>query len=288
MIYNSSMQQLPPFQEIDYLVIGHITQDITPQGPRMGGTATFSALTARALGLRVGIVTAWGSELALDALGQIPVANFQTERSTTFENIYAPQGRVQILHHVAPSLDFHHIPEAWRQTPIIHLGPVAQEVEPGLIRYIQSSLVGLTPQGWLRAWDEKGHVYATEWPEAAFSLRQAGAAVISVEDVSSSEERIEEMASYCRILAVTEASHGSRLYWNGDVRRFRPPIVPEVDATGAGDIYAAAFFSRLYSTRDPWEAARFATLVSSFSVTRTGLDSIPTPAEIQECLTEVL
>lgn len=288
MIYNSSMQQLVPLQEIDYLVIGHITQDITPQGPRMGGTATFSALTARALGLRVGIVTSWGSELALDALDQIPVANFPTERSTTFENIYTPQGRVQILHYVAPTLDFHHIPEAWRQTPIIHLGPVAQEVEPGLVRHIQSSLVGLTPQGWLRAWDEKGHVYPTEWPEAAFSLRQAGAAVISVEDVSGSEERIEEMAFYCRILAVTEASHGSRLYWNGDVRRFRPPIVPEVDATGAGDIYAAAFFSRLYSTRDPWEAARFATLVSSFSVTRTGLDSIPTPAEIQECLTEVL
>lgn len=62
----------------------------------------------------------------------------------------------------------------------------------------------------------------------------------------------------------------------------------EVDATGAGDIYAAAFFTRLYATRDPWEAARFATQLSAYSVTRTGLESIPTTAEIQECMVEVL
>jgi len=254
----------------------------------MGGTATFSSLTARALGMRVGIVTAWGEELPQDVLHQVSVVNFPSESSTTFENIYTPQGRVQILHSVAPTLDFHHIPEAWRQTSIVHLGPVAQEVEPGIIRHLSSSLVGLTPQGWLRAWDDKGHVYASEWPEASFALPQAGATVISVEDVGNSEERIEEMASSCRILAVTEASHGSRLYWNGDVRRFRPPPVVEVDATGAGDIYAAAFFTRLYSTRDPWEAARFATQLSAYSVTRSGLESIPTFAEIQECLVEVL
>jgi sugar/nucleoside kinase (ribokinase family) len=119
-------------------------------------------------------------------------------------------------------------------------------------------------------------------------LQQAGAAVISIEDVEGDEERVEEMASACRILAVTEANHGARLYWNGDVRRFRPPPVEEVDATGAGDIFATAFFSRLYSTRDPWEAARFATQISAFSVTRVGLESIPTPQEIQECLIEVL
>jgi sugar/nucleoside kinase (ribokinase family) len=95
------------------------------------------------------------------------------------------------------------------------------------------------------------------------------------------------MAASCRVQAVTEADLGSRLFWNGDVRRFRPPNLHEVDATGAGDIYAAAFFTRLYTTRDPWEAARFATHLAAFSVARTGLDSIPTQEEIQECLIEV-
>jgi sugar/nucleoside kinase (ribokinase family) len=118
-------------------------------------------------------------------------------------------------------------------------------------------------------------------------LPQAGAIVISREDVLGDDELIESMAHQTRILAVTEGSAGSVLYWNGDRRRFRAPEVEEVDATGAGDIFAAAFFVRLYATRDPWAAARFATQLAARSVTRPGLGAIPTQAEIQECLMEV-
>ena len=61
----------------------------------------------------------------------------------------------------------------------------------------------------------------------------------------------------------------------------------EIDATGAGDIFAAAFFVRLLTTQDPWEAARFATHLSACSVTRKGLKGIPTAEEIQACMVEV-
>ena len=87
--------------------------------------------------------------------------------------------------------------------------------------------------------------------------------VISREDVGGDEEWIEVMAHQTRVLAVTEAAAGAVLYWNGDRRRFRAPQVEEVDATGAGDIFAASFFIRLQATRDPWEAARFATQLSA-------------------------
>jgi sugar/nucleoside kinase (ribokinase family) len=244
-------------------------------------------LTAHALGLRVGIITSWGEELSLGSLRHFPIVNFPTERSTTFENIATSEGRVQILHHVAPNLGLNLIPDPWRNAAIVHLGPVVQEVEPTLVRSFPSALLGITPQGWLRAWDSKGHVHSTEWPEATFVLNRAGATVISVDDVEADEHRIEEMAASCHILAVTEAERGARLFWNGDERRFRPPKVSRVDDTGAGDIFAAAFFSRLFTTRDPWESARFATQLSAYSVTRPGLDAIPTPEEIQECTIEV-
>ena len=65
-------------------------------------------------------------------------------------------------------------------------------------------------------------------------------------------------------------------------RRFRAPEIDEVDATGAGDIFAAAFFVRYLRTRDPWEATRFATLLASHSVARVGLNGIPTTAEIEQ------
>jgi hypothetical protein len=281
------MRNLLPYAPLDYLVIGHFTRDLTASGPVIGGTAAYSALTARALGLRVGVVTSWGEEMPLGPLETVPISNYQSEASTTFENIYTPEGRIQVIHEVADKLDFHHIPEVWRGTPIVHIGPVAQEVEPSMLRYFPSALLGVTPQGWMRGWDASGQVFHTDWPEASFVASQAAAMVVSIEDLDGDETRIEEIASNCRVLAVTEAAEGTRLYWHGDVRRFRPPQVKEVDATGAGDVFAAAFFHRLQSTRDPWEAARFATQVAAYSVTRPGLEGIPTPDEIAESMVEV-
>jgi sugar/nucleoside kinase (ribokinase family) len=95
------------------------------------------------------------------------------------------------------------------------------------------------------------------------------------------------MAHNTRVLAVTEGAAGVVLHWNGDRRRFRPPQVKEVDATGAGDIFATSFFVRYYTTRDPWEAARFATQIAARSVTRNGLNGIPTQQEIEDSMMEV-
>ena len=281
------MYQLTSVTPIDYLVIGHITVDLTPQGLRLGGTATYSALMAHALGLRVGIVTSWGSEIPLGPLDGATVVNLPSEKSTTFENRVISGKRIQVINHVAHPLGLNIIPEDWMATPIVHLGPVAQEVDPGLVRHFSNSFVGLTPQGWLRTWDQDGRVFPAEWPESAFVMENAGATVISREDVGGNEARIEELASSCRVLAVTENADGVRLYWHGDVRRFRPVEVDEVDPIGAGDIFAAALFFRLFSTRDPWEAARFATHLSAISVTRPGLDGIPTSDEIRETMVEV-
>lgn len=282
------MSVLAPFEPVDYVVIGHLACDKTGQGLRLGGTVAYSALTARALGLRVGIVTAFGGEIPLELLTGIQVCNIATERSTTFENIYTPTGRVQYIHHLAPDLMPVHVPAAWQHAPIFHIGPIAQEGKALVNGGHAGSILGLTPQGWLRAWDDSGKIHPVAWREAATMLPKAGAVVLSVDDVGGDEDQLEVMASSARVLAVTEGPAGARLYWNGDLRRFRAPQREEVDATGAGDIFAAAFFWRLHATRDPWAAARFATQLASFSVKRDGLEGIPTREEIQTCLVEVL
>ncbi len=287
-VYNLFMLSLEPFQPVDYLVIGHLACDVTPDGLRLGGTAAYSALTARALGLRVGIVTAFGGEIPLNFPDGIQVWNVKAERSTTFENIYSPAGRRQVVHHIAPDLAPVHVPEAWQRAPIVHVGPIAGEAKSLVNGRFGGSILALTPQGWMRSWDENGLVHPARWVEAAQMLPRAGAVVLSIEDVGGDEEELEHLAAATGVLAVTEGPAGARLYWNGDLRRFRAPKQQEVDATGAGDIFAAAFFWRLYTTRDPWAAARFATHLASFSVTRPGMEGIPTREEIQSCLVEVL
>ena len=282
------MSNLVSLEPVDYLVIGHVAHDLTPTGPRLGGTVAYSGLTARALGLRVGVVTASGPETSLESLDGISVISLPSSQSTTFENIYTGEGRVQYLRGQAARIDFENIPAVWRSAPIIHLGPIANEIEAILPKEFSPSLLGITPQGWMRTWDAGGHVSPAEWTNSETALAQADAIVISREDVGGDDEVIEHMAQHTRVLAVTEGAAGAVLYWHGDRRRFRAPKVKEVDATGAGDVFAAAFFVRYLNTRDPWEATRFATLIATRSVTRVGLEGAPTPPEIEECLMEIL
>ena len=88
-----SMLTFPGIQPVDYLLIGHITQDITPEGNRLGGAVSFSGLTAHALGMRVGIVTSWAEECDPGALSDLSIANQLCDHSTTFENVYLDTGR---------------------------------------------------------------------------------------------------------------------------------------------------------------------------------------------------
>jgi sugar/nucleoside kinase (ribokinase family) len=282
------MQNLAPLTPVDYLVIGHIACDLTPAGPRLGGTAAYAALTARALGLRVGVVTSRGGEVPLDILDGIQLVNSAVEHSTTFENVYTPQGRRQVIHHLASDLRYEDIPPIWQAAPIVHVGPIAGEGKSLADGKFPASMLGLTPQGWLRTWDANGGVHNGAWPEALPALAKANASVLSLEDVAGDEEQIEAMANTCPVLAVTEGAAGARLYWNGDLRRFRALKIKEVDPTGAGDIFAAAFFWRFSVTHDPWVAAQFATHLASYSVARLGLAGIPSKEEIQSCLVEVL
>src|SRR3990167_3525371 len=120
---------------LDYLAIGHIAQDLTPDGVRLGGSATYAALTARAFGLNAGIVTAAAPEAALAGLDGVQVHCLPSRHSTTFENIYGPDGRVQILHAQAELLTVAAIPAKWQGAQIVHLAPIANEVYPNLVAF---------------------------------------------------------------------------------------------------------------------------------------------------------
>ncbi len=282
------MNELLSVEPVDYLIIGHITQDITPKGLVIGGTASYASLTAKAFGIKVGIVTACRSDLNLDQLAGIQIVRKDSSYTSTFENIYTPAGRIQHVHHVADQIKLVDIPPQWRNAPIVHLGPIAREISSDIADAFPHALLGITPQGWLREWDEEGTVSFCNWPDAESVLSHAKVAVMSIEDVRGDEEVVTEFASILPILVVTEGAKGCRVYWNGDVRNFRPPLEEEVDPVGAGDIFATSFFIRLNTTKDPWESARFATLVAANSVTRRTIEGVPTPDEIRHFLTEII
>jgi len=269
--------------ELDYLVIGHVTRDVADGAFTIGGTVSYAARTARALGCRVGVVTSASPELDLSgALDGVSIVCFPAAATTTFENIYISNGRRQILHSVAETLVPEIVPSNWR-AGIVHLGPVAQECAPALIHAFGDAFVGLTPQGWMRRWDRAGHVSGCPWEGAEPLLSRADAVLLSEEDVAGDEALVARYAAQTRILVVTRGQAGCTVYTAGQVHHLPAPIVQEVDPTGAGDIFAAVFFVWLQRGGDPWMAARFANCVAARSVTRVGLSGTPSPEEISRC-----
>lgn len=259
---------------IDYLAIGHICDDITPDGTVTGGTVAYAGRTAQVLGCQTAVFTSsipgYDYERALPG---IHVHSVSAPATTTFENIYTPTGRQQTIHAVAHTLTAGQLPPEWRRAAIVHLAPVASEVDPALIQLFSNSLVGMTPQGWLRRWDNNGHVYARDWPAAPHVLPLAAAVILSEEDLLN-EHMLDQYRQWARLLVLTQGEAGCTVFCGGEVRQFPAPSVEAVEATGAGDIFAAAFLIRLRQTAgNHGEAARFANEIASQSVTQAGLDA---------------
>lgn len=281
------MHSSAPSVKLDYLIIGHVTRDLVNGAFVIGGTASYSSRTARALGCRVGVVTSADPDLDLSqVLDGVLVARIPSATTTTFKNIYTAHGRRQMLQGIAETLTPQAAPANWQVAPangVVHLGPVAQECDPTLADAFGDVFVGLTPQGWMRHWDRAGNVSGCRWEGAERLLARADAVVMSEEDVAGNAALIDQYAAQARLLVVTQGASGCTVYMAGERRHLPAPTVREVDPTGAGDVFATALFVKLRSSGDPWEAAQFANCVAARSVTRKSLAGTPTPEEILHC-----
>jgi len=268
---------------IDFLVLGHIVQDVVPDGYTVGGTATYMSITARNLGRKPGIVTRLAPDFVLpEVLHDIQVTRVASEHTTTFHNVYHNGHRQQFLLNVADAIQPEDIPTAWRAAPIVHLGPLARELDARFAKLFPSALVGVTPQGWLRQWDATKRVRMRPWEEAQDILPHVDVLVLSEEDLDGNAELMDDYIRSTRIAVITQGSQGCNVFANGTSKHVPGFPAREVDPTGAGDVFAGAFLIRLSETNDPFEAARFANATASFCVEAHGVTGIPTRIQVEE------
>jgi sugar/nucleoside kinase (ribokinase family) len=233
----------------------------------------------------VGVITSAEAELDLgQTLPNVLIARVLASTTTTFENITTDIGRRQKISHVAGALVPEVIPADWRPA-IVHIGPVAQECHPGLASAFGDAFVGVTPQGWMRQWDDAGQVRHCGWRGMEDVLPHVDAVVLSLEDLGGSWDLAGEYASQTQLLVVTQGAEGCTTYVDGEIRHFSAPAVDEEDSTGAGDIFAACLFRALQRNpaSSPGIAARFANCVAARSVTRSGLSGTPGVEEVARC-----
>jgi sugar/nucleoside kinase (ribokinase family) len=272
----------------DFLVLGHLTRDEHADGSHtLGGAATFAAIAARELGYRAAILTSAADDFPQpQLLRDIEIVRVPSPTTTTFRNIYQQGKRQQHVRDVASQLAVEHLPEDWRNVKIALFGPLVAELQIDLVHaFSDETLIGISPQGWMRQWDAAGRVKPRAWQEAAAILPHADVLILSHEDLGGYTASLASYVELAPLVVLTRGEHGCTIY-----RRHEPPLdVPAfpaqvVDPTGAGDTFATAFLIRQHETNDLLEAARFANAAASLAIESMGAATMPTREQVEQRL----
>ena len=267
----------------DVCVIGHITKDVIRIDDRdkeiPGGTAYYTAIAIKRLGLKVAVVTkiADRDRTLLDSIEseQIPIFLGESSATTTFTNIYlsGADRRKQSVSEIAAPFTVDDV--AGIESKTFHLGPLTKNDIP--LEILQSlsnrSRVSLDAQGFLRSIDQSsGEVVITDWENKEEFLPLVNVLKVDEDEarVMSGEQELEEMAARLsgygpQEVIVTRGGKGSLIYCQSKPY-WIPSFAPEelVDPTGCGDTYMAGYLysaTRTDNLRKTGEfAARTATL----------------------------
>ena len=283
----------PPPDEPRALVVGHLTEDLTPDGPRLGGAAAYAALLLARWGVRVRILTAMDARFPfLGDLAGIPVDWMESRDRTRFENRYLPDGtRRQRLLGRADPIPAGVVREAVRALPtgsLVVFAPVTSELS-GLRRFPRppggGAFAAAIPQGLLRRVDGRSRS-VTLSSGGGFAERLAEMDLVCLGDeearVAGARSWLAEAAPEREaVLAITRGAAGAALLRRGAPELPVPAVRATVaDPTGAGDVFAAALAFGLWRRDSPPEdAARLAAAAAARTVESPGTAGIPTRAE---------
>ena len=292
------------------VIVGAASRDLTdedPRGWRLGGGVTYSALVSARLGVPTGALmgvdalSADAHELDLLRAAGVELRTVVLDRAPVFRNIERPEGRLQLSAGPADAVPPDAIPEAWLSAPGWILTPVAAELPDAWADAPSAeATVAVGWQGLLRELPVDGPVRQTI-PEPAPIIARADIVGISRDDVDPAIS-LDTLAAHLHrraTLVVTQGDRGGVVMETGPdgSRRLRhyPPVRARdvADATGAGDVFLAAFAAariepRLVGGRI---AAGFdlllAATAASLTIEGIGLHGVPDRAAVRERMLEV-
>lgn len=284
------------------VVVGAATRDVDrddPRGWRVGGTVTYGALGAAALGIHVraliGVdaITVSAAELDLLRHAGVDVRTVALERGPIFENRHTPNGREQVAMQVSDRLPPDALPADWRTPTAAILGPVAGELgDEWSHAFPTATLIALAWQGLLRRLTPGALVERVPMARTPL-VERADALLVSAEDVTPQPPGLRQLLRPGQQLVVTHGDRGALHLVVEGVERVRGRYLPPaprrnaVDTTGAGDVFLAAWVAALavLGERESWRALAAASTMASLSVTRRALAEMPT---LEELCTELV
>jgi len=259
----------------DYTTVGHVTADVMSDGSRRpGGSAFYSALQAARLGRRALILTQGVpgeiEELLEPFRCELEIEIVAAEQTTTLRTSGTGAARSQRVLAWAGAID----EDVVLDTSILHLAPVARET-PRRWRG-HADFVGLTPQGFLRAWSGQGSEMRPTAPDPRLLPENCDAIVLSEAERASCAALIAERAAAGTIVAITAGASATTVLAPGDgeLTVEVPHLECPGDDVGAGDVFAAAFFIALVEGQAPESAADFANAAAAVRMGGAGAQAI--------------
>jgi sugar/nucleoside kinase (ribokinase family) len=270
------------------LAVGHVTRDGRPDGDILGGSASYTALTARRLGWEAGILTTAGPDFEPEReLPGIEVFVRRAAATTRFVNTYERDGtRHQVVTARADDVDLSPLPDEWRRPEALLLAPVVGETGAVSAALLDAGVVGAVAQGWLREIEEDGRVFPRPWADPARDLAAVHVVFLSEEDLPDAATAARQLLCHVPMVALTRGWKGLTFLTRQGEYDVPGLPKPEVDPTGAGDVFAAAFLVRYHESGDPLDAAAFAACAASCAVEGVGATSLGDRAEVERRLAQ--
>jgi sugar/nucleoside kinase (ribokinase family) len=275
------------------LALGNIdkTTNITKAGREtvFGGT-TYTAVTARKLGLDATLLTRGNEELKdwLATLGRMGIRTIlEPDKSTlTVTNDYSLGGEwVQKLLAKTGRIRF----DIEDYFDIIHVNPLYKEVDTKIIQRArkQSKLLSLEVAGLVRQvrngivtgnFIKNREEYFKDVDIVHFNERERKFVSRETEPRKICEDI---QRSGPRIILYTVGANGSFVLGR-EFNKFPTFKVVEVDPTGAGDVFTTSFGIRYFETADERESGLFATAAASFKIEDFGSRNIQSRERVEE------
>jgi sugar/nucleoside kinase (ribokinase family) len=281
------------------VVVGAASRDVTAadrRGWRLGGGVTYCALTLARLGIAtaalVGVdqaaAKAWELDLLRGAGADVRLVHL--EHGPVFENVERSDGRVQTCVDAGSAVPVDALPAAWRPADWWVLGPVAGELPDAWAAVPPSAAhVVLGWQGLLRDLRPGGHVGRLA-PRASPLVARAELVAVSRHDVDQAlpiPALIGPLRAGAELILTAGDAGGFVLRAGPGGRAARVRRYPalrsahEVDPTGAGDTFLAAYVAgRIAATRaarpvDERRLLRLAAAAAALVVEDVGLVGVP-------------
>ena len=279
-----------PSSDFDVCVVGHITRDIVKVGRTRrtapGGTAYYTAMALKRLGLSVAVVTKGAKndrqrlvrELTVEKVG---IFWKDGETTPTFENTYSGRGldtRAQVLKGTGTPFSAKDL--AGISARAFHFGPLVKEDIPlQVLKQAagKAKIVSFDVQGMVRP-ARPGVMSQEDWPD-----KKKWLACVHILKADETEAFIlsgeKDMGRAAAVLAsfgpaevvITLGHRGSLIYTAQRLHKI-PSWTPRrlVDPTGCGDTYMAGYlYERLRGTT-PETAARFAAAIAALKLESPG------------------